>query len=116
VYRIDPVAILDLIIADGDPVNPERSPGNAIEVTLQRAVSLSTEPEPVNRSLKMLGDHLTQIVQPHLDLWCDSVRTAHGYGILAARAETKIYVIPAPDSSGGGETCKEPPEHHLAGN
>jgi hypothetical protein len=94
-HRIDPVAILDLIIAEGDPVNPERSLGNAIEVTLQRAVSLSTEPGPVTRSLTMLGEHLVQIVQPHLDLWCGSVRIAHGYGILAARAETKICANPA---------------------
>jgi hypothetical protein len=90
VHPIDPKAIMDLIIAKGDPAHPDRSLGNAIEVSLQRAVSLSTEPEPVVRHLRMLGDHLIQTVQPHLDLWRDTIRTTHAYGILAAKAETEI--------------------------
>lgn len=90
VHPVDPVVIMDLIIGVGDPAHLDRTMGNAIEVTLRRAVSQSTEPEVVVRTLQTLGDHLVQAVQPHLDLWCNIVRSAHAYGILAARAETKI--------------------------
>jgi len=90
VHPADPMAIMDLIFAEDDHARRGRSQGNAIEVTLRRAVSQSTEPDTATRTLQMLGDHLLQTVQPHLDLWCDIVRSAHAYGILAARAETMI--------------------------
>ncbi|MET9002095.1 hypothetical protein [Amycolatopsis sp. NPDC004169] len=91
---VDPLAIMDKIIAEGDPENPSYSLGNAIEVPLQRAVSMCTELEPVARTLRMIGDDLYAIVQPHLQLWCDTARSLHGYGILAARAEVAINANP----------------------
>ncbi|MFD1045226.1 hypothetical protein ACFQ1S_06290 [Kibdelosporangium lantanae] len=91
---VDPLAIMDMIIAQGVPARPGRSLGNAIEVTLQRAVSMCTAPEPFTRTLRMLGDDLHATVQPHLNLGCDTVRTVHAYGILAARAEATIGTKP----------------------
>ncbi|MFI5824911.1 hypothetical protein ACIA8I_38430 [Streptomyces rishiriensis] len=81
-HRVNPMEIMDEIC--GGPLV------EGIEVTLQRAVSLSTEPGPTTKSLRKIDEKLTQIVQPHLDQWCDTTRTAFGYGILAAKAEVKV--------------------------
>ncbi|KOX27086.1 hypothetical protein ADK67_14810 [Saccharothrix sp. NRRL B-16348] len=97
VHPVDPLAIMDLIIAEGDPAHPDRTLGNAIEVTLRRVISQSTEPDVAIRTLQMFGDGLVSTVQPHLDLWCDVVRSAHAYGILAARAEIKISATRWPE-------------------
>lgn len=91
---VDPLVIMDMIIAEGDSTEPGRSLGSTIEVTLQRAVSMCTAVEPVTRTLRMLGDDFQAIVQPHLNLWCDTIRTVHGYGILAAKAEAIIGMNP----------------------
>lgn len=87
---VDPLAVMDAIIAEGDPEHPDRSLAAGIEVVLQRAISLMTEPEPVTRTLRRVDDDLAGIVRPHLDSWCDTVRSAMGFGVLAAKAEFTI--------------------------
>jgi hypothetical protein len=84
----DPQAIMDRIVSMGGPNRPDLSTN--IEVFLQRAVSISTDPGPIRRSLRGLGDDLASIVEPYLDDWSDAVRTAHGYGILSAKAESQL--------------------------
>lgn len=92
---VDPVAIMNKIIAEGDPAHLNHSLGTAIEVPLQRAISMCTEPEAVARALRMVGEDLHRIFQPHLHLLCDTARTMHSYGVLAAIAETAINASPS---------------------
>ncbi|MEU7429164.1 helix-turn-helix transcriptional regulator [Streptomyces sp. NPDC040750] len=81
-HRVNHMEIMDEIC--GGPLVA------GIEVTLQRAASLSTEPRPTMKSLRIIDEKLARIVQPHLDQWCDTMRTVFGYGILAAKAEVKV--------------------------
>jgi hypothetical protein len=87
---VDPRAVMSVIIAEGDPEHPDRSLTDNIEIVLQRAVSLLTQPEPVTRTLRLVGYDLADLIQPYFDSWCDTVRGAFGSGILAAKAELKI--------------------------
>jgi hypothetical protein len=85
---VDPGAIMDALVADGDPAHPNLAAG--IEVILQRAVSLGTKPEPVRKSLQMIDASLAQKCERFLDDWRAVVRSAHGWGILSAKAEGRL--------------------------
>lgn len=82
---VDPVAIMDRIIDLGGPEWPNLNTNT--EVFLQRAISLSTEPEPARKTLSIFGDTLTAIMEEFLDDWCEVVRSVHGWGILSAKLE-----------------------------
>ena len=82
-------AVLDWIIEEHEGLE---NIGASIDVFLQRAVSLCTEEEPIERSLRLFpfGDALFKIVQPSLVAWSDSVRSLFGSGIVASEAEDAL--------------------------
>jgi hypothetical protein len=75
-------AILEAVFAS----NPRRD----IEVTLQRAVSLSSQPERARKCLRWINDGLAEALEEHLDDWCNTLRRVTGLGILAAKAEVAL--------------------------
>jgi hypothetical protein len=84
---IDPAAIMDSVAAPNDPDHPILAA--SIPVTLQRAVSLLTEPEPLRASLQAIDASLSKALDAYLDDWSAKVRDAHGWGIFIARAESE---------------------------
>lgn len=85
---VDPRRIMDAIVAEASPARPNLA--SDIEVILQRAVSLCTEPRPVRESLRMIDASLARRLESHLADWADVVRSAHGWGILSAKAEDTL--------------------------
>ncbi|MFF1613540.1 hypothetical protein ACFVYA_37740 [Amycolatopsis sp. NPDC058278] len=78
------IKVIAETIRAGDPVRD-------IEITIQRAVSLSSQPGVVKATMQYLSDpFVVGKLEEHLDDWCSTVRYALGQGVLAARAEVAL--------------------------
>jgi hypothetical protein len=85
---VDPIAIMDrtVDVAAGAGIGPE------IEVFLQKAVTLRTEPEAIRRTCftPFAGDEVERLLTPLMEEWAQALRAAYGLGLLVARIETDL--------------------------
>lgn len=81
---VDPLAVMDQTVAIAAATG---NAGTAIEAFLQKAVSLRTEPAAIRRTCLTVFTDATDVermLEPHLDQWAETLRTAYGYGLLVA--------------------------------
>lgn len=80
---VDPMAVMDQTVAIAAATG---NAGTEIEAFLQKAVSLRTEPAAIRRTCFTLftDDDLERMLEPHIDQWAETMRTAYGYGLLVA--------------------------------
>lgn len=64
-----------------------------VDVNVQRAISLCTQERAIRSTFEVFscGDELLATLEPHLDAWATTVRTAFGFGALISQTEDELY-------------------------
>jgi hypothetical protein len=88
-HPVDPSAIADRVVSSGRSSDQQNFGAN-IEVFLQRAVSILTEPEAIKRPFQIFPDDVYEVVRPFRDDWADTVGRVYMWGILSAKAELEL--------------------------
>lgn len=87
-HSVDPIAIGDKVVSWGDA--DHQNLATNIEVFLQRAIGILTEPEAIKRPFQIFTDDVYAVIQPFHDDWANTVGKVIGWGILNAKAEHEL--------------------------